>query len=335
MQGRIERVRVVSRLLEGNPLGDPFERELIVYLPHAYDAGDQTQRFPSVMVLPGFGSTNQSLLNFELFQPTVCERFDSLIARGLCAPALLVMPDAINRWGGSQYLDSPATGRYQSYLADEIVPFVDTHFRTIARREARAVVGKSSGGFGALRLGLDRPEVFCAIGSHAGDCAFDVSMLPELRGAAIALSRAGSAEAFVATFAPQAGVSSSDFEALMMIASAAAYSPELSRPLPFAQLPIDLRTGELLADTWSRWLAHDPVAIIRDASTAFADMRLVYLDAGDRDEYGLQLGARRIADLLRARSIPLRHEEFSGGHRKTSHRYETSLPALIEVLDSQ
>lgn len=330
MQGRIERLRVPGRLLAGNPLGDAVERELIVYLPRAYD---DTRRFPVVMVLPGFASTNRSLLNFEVFQPNLCERFDALIARGGCSPALLALPDAINRWGGSQYLDSPATGRYQSYLVDEIFPFVDRHFKTIPEREARAVVGKSSGGFGALRIGIDRPDAVCAVGSHAGDCAFDISMIPELRTTAIRLSRSAGLDAFVRDFPPASGLGPGDFDTVMMIACAAAYSPDMSLPLPHAHLPIDIRTGELVADVWAQWLAQDPLTRIAAASNALTTMRLVYLDAGDRDEHGLQLGARRIADLLRARSVELRHEEFVGGHRNTSHRYETSLPALIAVLE--
>ncbi len=322
---------IESHLLQGNVLGDPHVRELIVYVPAAYDG---VRRFPIVMVLPGFGSTNRSLLNFEVFQPNLCERFDTLIARGACPPALLVLPDAINRWGGSQYLDSPATGRYQSYLVDEVIPFVDGRYRTIPRREARAVVGKSSGGFGALRLGLDRPEAFIATGSHAGDCAFDVSMLPELRTTAIRLSRTPGLEAFARDFPPSTGLSTGDFDTVMMIACAAAYSPDLSQPFPHVRLPIDIRTGSLIETVWQTWLAHDPWLRIERDARALSDLRLVYLDAGDRDEHGLQLGARRISDTLRSRGVTVRHEEFSGGHRNTGHRYETSLPALIATLES-
>lgn len=331
MQGRIERTPIASRLLQGNVLGDPHERELIVYLPAAYDG---VKRFPIVMVLPGFGSTNRSLLNFEVFQPNLCERFDALIARGACSPALLVLPDAINRWGGSQYLDSPASGRYQSHLVDEVIPFVDAHYRTIPHRDARAVVGKSSGGFGALRLGLDRPEAFSAIGSHAGDCAFEINQIPELRAAAIRLSRGSSLESFARDFPPTGGLGAGDFDTVMMLACAAAYSPDLSLPFPHVQLPIDLRTGQLIDPVWQTWLSHDPWLRIERDARAFSDLRLVYLDAGDRDEHGLQLGARRIADTLRARGVAVRHEEFSGGHRNTGHRYETSLPALIATLES-
>lgn len=329
MQGRIERALIRSRLLQDNPLGDPYERELMIYLPPQYDG---TRRFASVMMLPGFGSTNHSLLAFEVFKPNVVERFDRLVSAGMCAPAILVLPDAINRWGGSQYLDSPATGRYQSYLADEVIAFVDAHYRTIPTRDARAVVGKSSGGFGALRLGLDRGEMFCAIGSHAGDCAFDVSMLPELRAAAIRLSRAPSLHDYASTFPPPTGLASGDFDTIMMIACAAAYCPDMSEPLPFTRLPIDIRTGQLLSDEWSRWLAHDPVVRIAKDPEALRHMRMVFIDAGDRDEHGLQLGARRIADLLRASAVTHRYEEFAGGHRNTGHRYETSLPALVSVL---
>lgn len=330
MQGRIERTLVPGRLLEDNVLGDPSERELILYLPPGYDG---RRRFPTVMVLPGFGSTNQSLLNYEVFQPTLFQRFDRMLAEGRCEPALLVLPDAINRWGGSQYLDSPASGRYQSYLADEVVPFVDARYATIPTREARAVVGKSSGGFGALRLGLDRPDVFAAIGSHAGDSAFDLCMPDELRAAAIRIGNAGGIESFLRDFPPKNGLGAGDFDAIMMIACAAAYSPNMRAPWPHLELPIDLRTGELRADVWARWVEHDPVVRLDRDETALRSMRWVFLDAGDRDEHGLQMGARRMADRLRARGVALQHEEFAGGHRRSGHRYETSLTALIAHLE--
>ena len=327
LAGRIDRHRFESRLLAGNPLGDPHERDLYVYVPPGYDAG--AQRYPLVMALPGYGSTNLSMLNYDFFQPNPVERFDRLTREGRMPPALLVLPDAMNRWGGSQFIDSAATGRYQSYLADEIVPFVDRHYRTVPVREARAVMGRSSGGFGALRLGLDRPEVFAAIGSHAGDSAFEASILPELTRAAIAYDRAGGLQPFIAAL--EQDRSRVDFTGLMLLAYAAAYAPAPELGLPFCELPIDPRTGELRKEVFARFLEHDPLQRAERDANALRSATLVYLDAGDRDEHGLQFGARRLAARLRARSVDVHHEEFVGGHRGTAHRYDTSWPLLISA----
>jgi enterochelin esterase family protein len=325
--GRLDRHVIDSRLLRGNPLGDPHERELFVYTPPGYDSSQQ--RYPLLLALAGYGSTNRSLLNYDFFQPNAVERFDRLIREGKMKPALLALPDAIDRWGGSQFIDSAATGPYQSYLCDEIVPFIDSHYRSVPAREARAVVGRSSGGFGALRIGLERPEVFAAIGSHAGDSAFETSILPELPAAAIAYDRAGGLAAFIARFEQERA--RVDFTGLMLLAYAAAYAPALEAGMPFCELPVDPRTGELQGDVWRRFMAHDPIELVRRDPDALRTASLVYLDAGDRDEHGLHFGTRRLAELLAPRGVQLHHEEFPGGHRGTAHRYDVSWPLLIDA----
>jgi enterochelin esterase-like enzyme len=329
LQGTLNADRLSSRILLDNPLGDSAERELLVYLPPSYDGA---KRLPMVMVLPGFGATNRSLLNYEPWQPNLVQRFERLVLEKKSKPAILVLPDAMNRWGGSQYLDSPATGNYQQYLAEEVIAWVDQHYRTIPLKQGRAVVGKSSGGFGALRLGLDYPELFSAIGSHAGDLAFDISLRPLLQRAALAFDRVGGPCEFIKQFFSSSRIDSLQFDGMLVVAFAAAYSPNRSQPLPHADFPFDAYNAELNSEVWQRWLEHDPLQRARQYLDAFRGTTLVYLDAGQHDEHGLQFGARALSQLLSARGLRVIHEEFPGGHRGTSHRYERSLPLLIDGL---
>ena len=135
MKGRVVPTTHESQCLSDNPLGDPHERDLYVYLPPQYDG---TRRFPVVMMLAGFGSTNHSIAGWSPWKPNAIELFDRLIAYGQCRPAILVLPDCFNRWGGSQFIDSEGTGRYQTYLADEVFAFVDAEFQTkIGRASCR------------------------------------------------------------------------------------------------------------------------------------------------------------------------------------------------------
>lgn len=331
LRGRIELPAHESRLLEGNPLGDPHVREILVYLPPRYDAG--AQRFPVLVLLPSYASTHRSFTSYRAWEPTIFERYERLLAAGAAPEAILVAPDVMTRWGGSQLLDSPAVGPYQRYVVDEVLPFVDARYRTLAERAHRAVAGHSSGGFGALRLGLDRPEAFAAYGSHAGDCAFEVSVRPGFTAAAIALGLAGGPAAFVRRFEERGGPrGAGDFEAIMTIATAAAYAPAMDAPFPHAELPFDLRTGLPIDAVWRRWLDHDPLVRVERDARAFADAKLVFLDAGDRDEHGLQLGARLLAERLRARGVNVVHEEFEGTHRNTSFRWDRSLPLLLGAI---
>jgi enterochelin esterase family protein len=281
------------------------------------------------MLLAGYGSTGASFVNYSYFEPNPVERFDRLVRQGDSPPALLVLPDATNRWGGSQFLDSAATGPYQSYLVDEVIPFVDGNYRSSGTQEGRAVVGRSSGGFGALRLGLDRPEAFGAIGSHAGDSAFEISILPELPRAAIAFDTAGGVEGFLDRHAR--GPTEVSFGGLMILAYSAAYAPEPDAPLPHCALPFRIDTGELRAEVWARFMAHDPLERVRREPDALRGAHTIFLDAGNRDEHGLHFGTRMIAATLRERGVAVEAEEFPGGHRGTGYRYERSLPLLAQA----
>lgn len=329
LRGTLTSSRFASGCLEGNRLGDPTERDVWIYVPPGHDGGP---RLPTVMVLPGFGATHRSMLGFSPWEPNLVERFERLLDAGACAPAILVLPDAMNRWGGSQFVDSAGTGRYQTYLAEEVVAHVDARYPTIPEREARAVVGRSSGGFGALRLGMDRPEIFSVLGSHAGDAAFEVSMRPMLTSAAIAIDRDGGLPAFAERIARTGPRGQSDFDGVFVLAASAAYSPDPDGPAPWAALPFDPRTAALRPEVWSRWLRHDPVVRLPDATDALRTMRHVFLDAGDRDEHGLQFAARVLADGLRDLGVPVTHQEYDGGHRHTSYRYDESLPILVAAL---
>lgn len=331
LRGRLESFVIESAALRGNVLGDPHHREVLVYLPPSYDASSTT-RFPVVTILAPYAATNRSIVNWRLWEPSTFELYESLLARGEAQEAILVSPDCCNRWGGSQFLDSSASGRYQTHVADEVLPAVDARYRTIAERAGRAVVGRSSGGFGALRIALDRPELFAAVGSHAGDGLFEVSIRPTFTSVAITLDREGGLAAFLERFERTGPRGGGDFEAIAMLATAAAYAPQPDAPFPHVALPFEPRTGLPIEASWQRFLDHDPVVRLERAPDALRDAALVLLDAGDRDEHGLQFAARRIAELLRARGARVHHEEFPGGHRGTHARYAVSLPLLIGAL---
>ena len=329
MKGRLVRRGHESRCLKGNPLGDPDQRDVLVYLPPQYD---EQRRFPVVILLAGFGATHHSIVAWSPWKPNTIEKFDRMVTVGESEPAILVLPDCFNRWGGSQFLDSEATGLYQTYLADEIVPFVDQEFRTIPEREARAVAGRSSGGFGALRLGMDRPDRVAVVGSHAGDAGFEVSMRPMLTSAAIAMDLAGGLQAFAEDIPLQGPQNATQFDAIFVLAASAAYAPNRNAGFPFADLPFDPRTAVLRADVWGRWLEADPLSRVDDAASALGSMSLIYLDAGNRDEHGLHFAARKLRNAMIARGLSVEYEEFEGGHRGTSWRYEVSLPRMIRAL---
>jgi hypothetical protein len=149
--------------------------------------------------------------------------------------------------------------------------------------------------------------------------------------ATIAFDRAGGVEAFCARML-ETGPRGSDFDALFFVAAAMAYAPVVDRPLPHAALPFDPRTGEIVPDVWARFSAHDPVVRAASAADALRSLALVHLDAGNADEYGAQLAVRKLDEALRAAGAHVTVDEFEGGHRGTSYRYDDSLPRLVRAL---
>jgi S-formylglutathione hydrolase FrmB len=321
---------VESRALVGNPLGDPTTRQITIWLPPSYDRAPE-RRYPVIVWLAGYGGTGQMLFSGSPWQPGLGTRLDRLVASGRMGEAIVVAPDCFTRWGGAQYLDSPAIGRYETHLLHEVLPAVDTRCRTIATREARAIGGKSSGGFGALALAMRYPDLFAAVASHAGDMYFELSVLPDLATAARTLRRRGGLDGFLAHFEAHEPKSGEDFTTMMVLALCGAYSPDPDRPHGVA-LPFDVDTGEIDWAIWRRWKAWDPVQMARDRAEALRGMKLIFVDAGTRDEHNLDLGARIFVRRLRALGIACEHEEFDDGHRATAYRYEVSLPKLAAAI---
>jgi S-formylglutathione hydrolase FrmB len=330
MQGRLETATFSSQALRGNPLADPVERRLLLYLPPGYDQGG---RFPVVYFLHGFSGSVHSWTNFTAFTPNVPERLDALVASGAIPEVIAAFVDGWTALGGTQWTNSPSVGAYRDYVARDAVAFVDARLRTVPLAEARAVVGKSSGGYGALVMGRHHPDVFGHVASHAGDAAFEYCYLGDFPRAAAAL-QGTNPEAWLRDMrrrAREKKLRGEDHPVLNVLAMSAHYSPRPGAPLGL-ELPFEPATARIRPEVWSRWLEHDPVRFVPASLDAFRRLRSIYVDCGARDEFHLSWGARMVVESLRANGMELIHEEFDDGHRDTNYRYERSLSYLVPRL---
>ncbi len=326
-EGRGELCVVESDLLRGNPLGDPHQRELAVYLPPGHQ---RSNPLPVIYLLAGFTGRGQRYLEPHPWHRSLTQRFEAAVLAGESPPAILVMPDCFTRLGGSQYVDSSATGPYASHLLDELVPLVDAEFG--ARADRRAVVGKSSGGFGALHLCLERPGAFAAAASISGDVDFELCFGPELlaclRGLVPHQMDPGR---FLEAFAREPDLGGDGHAVINVLAMAACYSPAPGTPLGF-ELPMDLERGERLSEVWDRWLQFDPLQASDQRLAALDRLDYLHLECGLADEYNLQWGLRRFVARLRRLEIAHVHEEHPGGHRGTDARFVRALTRIATVL---
>ena len=328
-KGRVEVLHHSSRVLVGNPLGDPVDRDVCCYLPPGYDASQE--RYPVIYFLAGFTGTGRMLLNVEPFVEALDARLDRLIGSGAMPPAICVLPDCFTRLGGSQYVNSSATGRYEDYVVEELVPFVDSNLRTLADRDHRGVTGKSSGGYGAMRLAMRHPDVFGALGSHAGDAYFEYCYKPDFPEFVRGINGHGGVEAFLRAFEALPKKTDEAFTVLSILAMAACYSPDPSQPLGI-DLPVDLKTGEVRVGVWQRWLEEDPVFMAPRCADALRSLKTIFLDAGARDEYFLDLGARIFCSRLDELGVKYAYEEFDDTHMRIVYRYDRSFIELSRAL---
>ena len=231
MHGTLDRLVVESEALADNPLGDPARRPLYVYRPPGVEL-DHPRALPVVHVIQGYTGQLDMWFTRNPFSPTVIEAFDAMFASGSCPDAIVVFVDAWTSFGGSQFLNSSATGRYLDYLCDEVVAFVDERYPTLADRDHRGLAGKSSGGYGAMVVPMLRPDVFGALASHAGDALFEACYLPEFPTFVRTIRDRfeGSMEVFFEQLATFEHFDMDRFRAIEFYGYAAAYSPDPERP---------------------------------------------------------------------------------------------------------
>ncbi len=337
-----------SRILEGNPLGDPHVRKLAVWLPPHYDEGG-TRRFPVLYDLVGFTGSGLSHIGWKPFGDNVPERAARLIRDGKMGPAIIVFPDCFTALGGNQYVNSSAIGHYADYLTREIVPFVDREFRTLPSREHRGCFGKSSGGYGAMLHAMKYPKYWGAIAVHSGDAYFEFvywhdwpNTLDELAkhrrtrrmGSGRRLDEGvddGRIRRFLDHAWKKEKLTTAEGHALMNLCMAATYDPDPRTSLGF-RVPFNLESGEVIERRWREWRKHDPINLVHKYRDALKSMRGLYIDCGSRDQYHIHYGARILSKRLTAAGIRHTYEEFADNHSDIDYRMDTSLPFLYRAL---
>ncbi len=329
LAGRLEKRELTAASLRDNPLGDSPTRPVWVYLPPGYD--ESAAPYPTIYLLQGFGAFLGRWGQRAMFDLAAPELVDAAFQAG-APPCVVVYVDAWTSLGGSQFLDSPGTGRYHTYLCEDVVDFVDREYRTIPEAGQRAVMGHSSGGFGAIVACLLRPDRFSAFGSLAGDCCFELSLLPDLARAHRALRDhyENSYERFFADFSARPPMSRpEDFTLVSVWALAACYSAE---PDGSVLLPFDPANGALRQEIWARWLAWDPVRMVSRHLPALRAMRAIWIDAGRHDDHLLDVGAEVLVAELHRAGADVAFELFEGTHHHNVHRYPLAVSYLAERI---
>ena len=325
--GQIHRLMLESSVLKGNLLGDPIERIVDVYVP----AGHDGRGLPLLVDLVGFTAGGPVHTNWKNFGENLPERLDRLIGSGAMSPCVIALPDCFTRLGGNQYINSAAMGRWDDFLLTECVPFVEAKFGC-GGQGRRGCFGKSSGGYGSIAHALLHPDFWAAAASHSGDMAFEWCYLPEFPRLLRKLAKEGNSiqkwiEAFYA--APKA--KDGDIHDLMTLAMCATYDPDPSAYLG-VRLPVTMDTCEIIPERWANFMKWDPCVMVESRGAGLKQLKALYIDCGDVDQYNLVYGARRLHRSLETMGVAHAYEEFADDHTAVDYRMDTSLPILAKAL---
>lgn len=325
-RGKIHNLVLESEGLRDNLLGDPPERDVAVYVPHDHDG----RGLALLVDLVGFTAGGPAHVNWKNFGENVPERLDRLIASGAMPPVVVAFPDCFTRLGGNQYINSAAMGPWEDVLIDEVVPLVEQHFGC-GGNGRRGVFGKSSGGYGSMVHAFRRPDCWAAAACHSGDMGFDLCYLSEMPSLLRAIAKKGSIERWITEFEAGPKWKGDDIHQLMTLAMCATYDPD---PSAFCgiRLPVDAETCELIEERWRNWRSWDPVNMADSHAENLKQLKALWIDCGDADQYDLVYGARRLHRKLTAAGVDHVYEEFADNHSSVDYRMDRSLPFLAKAI---
>ncbi len=325
--GSVRRLTVESKVLKGSILGDPAERAVDVYLP----AGLDGRGLPLLVNLVGITSSGLSQTNWTGFRENMPERLDRLIGEARMPPVVVAFPDCFTRIGGNQYINSIAVGAWEDFLISEMLPVIEQHLGC-GGSGRRGVFGKSSGGYGAIMHAFRHSDVWSVAACHSGDMGFEQCYLPHMPATLRSLASAGnSIETWWRRMEDSLKRGDGSFLTMNTLAMAASYDPDPAEFLGM-RLPVTLDTCELIEERWANWMKHDPVVVAHTMAENLRNMKALYIDCGERDQFNLLYGARRLARMIEAMGISHRYEEFADNHTDVDYRMDVSLPLLAEAL---
>jgi enterochelin esterase-like enzyme len=319
--GHYERIMVHGASLEGNLEGDSADRNVSVYLPPSYGKTPR-RRYPVLYLLHGFtdsdarwfGLTGKHFVN-------VPAAVDAAFAAG-AHEMIIVMPDAFTKYQGSMYSNSPVTGNWEAFVTEDLVEYVDAHYRTFPVRASRGLAGHSMGGYGTMRIGMKYPNLFSSLYAMS-PCCMGANLTPNLE----AMERA-------AKVRTDADLTATDFGTKAMLASAAAWSPNPRKGPQFFDLPG--ADGKVVPDVVAAWAANAPLAMVHQYVPNLKTYDAIAFDAGDRD-VGIAATVKTLDDILTGYGVVHVSQIYSGDHVSAIEQrlQEKVLPFFSEHLKSK
>ncbi|MDH3648596.1 MAG: esterase family protein [Saprospiraceae bacterium] len=319
-QGTIERIKVFGKSLEGNLSGDSATRDVSVYLPPSYVEG--SQNYPVVYMLHGFTDNDSKWFGHEEHWIDLPHLVDKAIVEGQSKELIVVMPNAYNRFKGSMYSSSITIGDWESFISEDLVHHIDQRYRTIPELGSRGLAGHSMGGYGAIRLGMKRPDVFSSI-YLLSPCCMDSNVNPNP-----GLRRNVAAVQVVDQLEEQ------PFFVIATLAASAAWAPNPTKPPFYLDLPFDGEEDQ--PAVVAKFHANATLSMLDQYIPNLRRLRAIRFDVGNQD-WGINGATKRLHDALSKYGIEHNYESYDGDHiNGVGKRISTKLlPFFSKHLDFQ
>jgi S-formylglutathione hydrolase len=328
------------KTLEGNLIGESADRQFAVYLPPSYQQG--RKHYPVLYLLHGFTDTYKMWIE-DPRAGNLPSIMDKLIHAGGMHEMIVVMVDGWNKLGGSFYTNSVTTGNWEDCVTYELVGYIDTKYRTVARSSSRGIAGHSMGGYGAIKLALKHPDVFGAVYALSACCLEADSAWPD----SPAWQKVLATRSLDDALGLQTSAAATDqkdpqwfmgFMAVALVAQSAAFSADPASPPVFADYPFERRGDKLVASEkpLAAWTANLPIPMLGQYRTSLARLRGIGFEIGKQDwNPALIAQAHDLDAMLTLNGIHHEFEEFTGSHMdKLGERLETkALPFFSRVLE--
>jgi S-formylglutathione hydrolase len=311
-KGTVERIKVYGKGLEGNLSGDSPERDVSVYLPPSYNS-DRRRRYPVVYFLHGFTDSDAQWYGFQKHWINLPEVLNKAFADGRMREVIVVTPNAFTRFQGSMYSNSVTTGNWEDFVAKELVAHIDRQYRTIPQTASRGLAGHSMGGYGAMRIGQKYPEIFSSLYLLSPCCLAPDTNVPQNPQASSRMEAIRS----------QADLEKADFHTKTAFASAAAWSPNPTKPPFYLDLPVE--KGEVQPLVLAKWAANKPLATLDQNIFNIQQLKALAFDAGSQDR-AFAASIQVLNRLLDNYGIRHSFEIYEGDHiNRVAERIETKM----------
>ena len=321
--GKLIEIKITAPSLKGNLLGDPVEQYVTIYLPPGYDASP-AKRYATIYLLHPGGGSNKTWSNNDpaRINIPIQPALDALISGGKIREMIVVGPNGKNANIGSFYTNSPVTGNWEDFIYRDVVAYVDSNFRTLARPSSRGIAGHSMGGFGATSIAMKHPDVFGALYALSPCC---MGMEGDFNEANPAWKRVGSLASRDQLPVPR---SLDDFYTNIFMAMSASFAPNAGRPPFYGDFLYREREGKLERNetVLAQWKSRMPLYMVEDYKQNLLSLRGIVIDYGQKEEFShIRIASALFSKALAERSIPHGFEVYAGGTHtnKVKERMET------------